>query len=322
MSSIKKVIPLSGFAFLIVIVFHLFPVNFFQSYILNSAFENLLHPYGFAVVTVFLLFVLYPSLQQAPRKLLPLFFMSTALFCIAVGLISEITQFFFNRDASFDDLRNDTLGTISGILLFISLIRRSLIVNTLFRTAMLLTGILILVFTSIPFAKAAFAVYSRDNQYPALFGFEKKWEKMFIDTQSSTSTFTDNKLFWPGNTSTHSLKVDLHDGEYPGVAFSDVYSDWSKADSFSFGLYSLSDSLFTLYIRINDSFHNNEYNDRFNAELSVSPGKNQYSFAIDDIAKSLKTRTMKMKQVETVILFGLKSNSGKSFLLDSIRLNR
>jgi uncharacterized membrane protein len=322
LSTIKKAIPFLGCVFLIIIVLHLFPVIFFQSYTFNSAFENLLHPYGFACTAAALLFVLYPSFQQSPGKHKTILLLSIIVLCIAIGLTSEIIQHFFNRDASLDDLVNDTLGSVSGTLLFISLTGYSFTDNKWLRYLTLLTGILILAFTSVPFAKVSYAVYLRNNQYPILYSFEKQWENLFIEPQSSTTSFVDNEYFWKDNTSTHSLKVDLHEGEYPGVSFSDIYANWSKADTFSFALYSLTDSSFNLFIRINDSNHNNEYSDRFNATIEVKPGKNHYAFAIKDIAKGLKTRTMNLNRVETVILFGLKSDSGKSILVDSIRLNR
>jgi len=322
LEDIKKCILLLGCIFLIVIILHLFPVIFFQSYILNSAFENLLHPYGFACVSVVFLYVLYPSFLQSSRKRKLALIVSTTILCTAIGLTSEIVQRFFNRDSSLDDLINDTLGSISGALFFISINRHSFIRSNVVRSTFLITGILILGFTSVPFTKVSFAIYFRNHQYPTLFNFEKRWEKTFIDEQSSNVSFVKNEIFWPDNKSAHSLRLDLYDGEYPGVSFSDVYPDWSRADTLSITIYSLSDSSYTLLIRINDSNHNNEYADRFNASLQVNPGSNHYTFAINDIAKSLKTRTMDMKQVETVILFGLKSNSGKSILLDSICLNR
>jgi hypothetical protein len=319
--SIKKAVPFLGCVFLIIIGFHLFPVNFFQSYTLNSAFENLLHPYGFACVAAFFLYILYPSFQNSPRKHKAILLLSTISLCTAIGLTSEIVQGFFNRDASLDDLLNDTLGSVSGTLLFISITRHSFIVNKRLRCTILFTGILILGFASVSFVTVSLAVYFRNHQYPILYDFEKQWEKTFIDTRSSTVSFVDNKVFWTDNKSVHSLRVDLHDGEFPGVSFSDVYSNWSRADTFSFALYSLSDSSYNLFIRINDSNHNNEYTDRFNARIQVNPGNNHYAFAINDIAKSLKTRTLNLKRVETVILFGRENTSGKSILLDSIRLN-
>ncbi len=319
---LNKTSPLLGCVFLIIIILHLFPVNFFQSYILNSAFENLLHPYGFACVAAFLLYILYPSFQQSPRKHKTILLVSTTILCSAIGLASEIIQRFFDRDASLDDLLNDTLGSVAGTLLFISITRYSFIRNKLLRLVMLFTGILVLSYTSVTFTKVSFAVYYRNHQYPTLFGFEKQWEQTFIDAKHSTVSIVSNDTFWEDNKSSHSLRVDLHDGEYPGVSFSDVYSNWSKADTFSFALYSLSDSSYSLFIRINDSNHNNEYTDRFNARIQVNPGKNHYTFAINDIAKSLKTRTMNLNKVETILLFGHKNNSGKSILLDSIRLNR
>jgi uncharacterized membrane protein len=321
-SEVKKSIVFFGILFLTIIILHLFPVNFFQSFILNSAFENMLHPYGFACVAVVLLNILYPSFLQSPLKHKSILLLSTVLLCTVVGLASEIFQHFFNRDTSFDDLLNDILGSVSGTLLFIAINRQSFIKRKAVRCILLFTGILILGYTSIPFTKGLFIITFRNHQYPILFNFENRWEKTFIEAQSSDVSFVNNESLWSDNLSMHSLKVELHDGEFPGVSFSDVYPDWSRADTFSFALYSLSDSPFTLSIRINDSNHNNEYTDRFNANINVNPGKNHYSFAITNIAKSLKTRTMNLKQVETVILFGLKSNSGKSILIDSIRLNR
>ncbi|NLD93529.1 MAG: VanZ family protein [Fibrobacter sp.] len=319
---IKKTSPLLGGAFLIIIVLHLFPLDFFQSYILNSAFENLLHPYGFACVAAYLLYVLYPSVQHSSRKHKIILVLSTTVFSVGIGLASEITQRYFNRDASLEDLLNDTLGSVAGALLFIAITRHSFIKNKLLRLTILLSGILILLSTSVTFAKVSFAVYCRNHQYPVLFGFEKQWEQTFIDAKNSTVSIVNDTTFRSDNKSNHSLRVDFHDRRFSGVTFSDVYPNWSKSDTFSFALYSLSDSSYSLFIRINDSDHTNEYADRFNSRIQVNPGENHCSFAINDIANSLKTRTMNLNRVETIMLFGNKSNSGKSILLDSIRLNR
>lgn len=319
---IKKTSPLLGGAFLIIIILHLFPLGFFQSYILSSAFENLLHPYGFACVTAFLLYVLYPSVQHSSRKHKIILLLSTTVFSVGIGLASEITQRYFNRDASLEDLLNDTIGSVAGALLFISIHRYSFIKNKLLRLIILGTGILILLYTSVPFTKVAFAVYCRNHQHPVLFGFEKQWEQTFIDARNSTVSIVNDTTLRSDTKNNHSLRVDFHDRRFSGVTFSDVYPDWSKSDTFSFTLYSLSDSSYALFIRINDSDHTNEYADRFNSGIQVNPGNNHYAFAINDIAKSLKTRTMNLNKVETIMLFGNKNNSGKSILLDSIRLNR
>lgn len=314
----KKFIPFI-LLILLSIAAHLISFKFFDSVIVDNEFENLLHPIGFAVFSILLLRFILPVKHFNRSKINLKLYGITLLLCVSVGGIAEIAQYFFNRDASFDDLFRDALGACSGILLFLFFSKSAFHRNSI-RYLLLIMSLSIQLILSIIFFKSFIYTLEARDAFPQLFSFEHPWESMFITSNDATIEHISPKEIWLSNKSTLAARITFEKGEYPGICFTDFYSDWTLTDTLKMSIFNSVDTTIFLNLRINDVNHNNDFHDRYNSRLTIYPGENICSIPISEIKTSLAGREMDLSKISKIILFGEMKDSGISFLLDSIYL--
>jgi hypothetical protein len=143
---------------------------------------------------------------------------------------------------------------------------------------------------------------------------------MFISSNDASIENISPKELWPSNKSISVARVTLQKSEYPGICFTDFYSDWSSMDTLKMSIYNPADTTIFLNLRINDINHNNDFYDRYNSRFTIHPGENTCSIPISEIKTSPAGREMDLSKITKFILFGEMQDSGISFLLDSIYL--
>lgn len=243
----------------------------------------------------------------------------TFFLCFLIGGSAETFQYFFNRDASLYDLFRDSLGAFSGILLFIS-IDTAIHLNRVTKRFLMTAGFLVLLFLSFSFLKSVYYTLEAKREFPQLFSFEHTWESLFISCNNATLENISPKGLWNSNESNAVTRITLGNGKYPGIIFEDFYPDWSSMDTFKMSIFCPIDTCFVLDLRINDSKHNDEGHDRYNAKLSIHQGENTWSIPTNIIKAAPAGREMDLSKVAAIVLFDREQGNGKSFLLDSMYL--
>jgi hypothetical protein len=79
----------------------------------------------------------------------------------------------------------------------------------------------------------------------------------------------------------------------------------------------------SMILRINDMEHDlgdNNYNDRFNTRLPLTPGPNQFKLDLDRIKAAPESRSMNMQAIRRLILFTVALPEPKTLYLRDIRL--
>jgi hypothetical protein len=87
-----------------------------------------------------------------------------------------------------------------------------------------------------------------------------------------------------------------------------------------FEVYSLNDTAVPLSIRIDDTSHNQQYDDRFNRRLMIQPGHNRIAIPLDDIRYAPKNRAMDLRQIVAIYIFAIKPAIEYSVYLDNLEL--
>jgi hypothetical protein len=118
----------------------------------------------------------------------------------------------------------------------------------------------------------------------------------------------------------YSLKMTLPPGQYPGVNFERIYSDWSNYRFLKMDLYNPAEDAFTFHVRIDDEKSGWEYADRFDMNFEVKKGKNMISIPTDAIKTNINPRPLDLKNIRRFIVFVPDNRVKRDLFLDNARL--
>src|SRR5690606_20793483 len=112
-----------------------------------------------------------------------------------------------------------------------------------------------------------------DAQFPLLGDFESVWTSRFFERRyHGKFTRTPAPESWLSNQSMVA-RVDFHPGSWPGLAAFDLRGNWGQYDNFVFEVFNPHQQILELTVRIHDTFHNHQHDDRFNITLKLEPGE-------------------------------------------------
>ncbi len=118
----------------------------------------------------------------------------------------------------------------------------------------------------------------------------------------------------------YSLKVYLPPGQYPGILFRGIRTDWSKFRYLKMDVFNPSEEEYNFHIRIDDQQSGWEYANRFDADFLLKPGLNHISIPTSLMKTNLGHRSLDLKQVKGMMVFLINSPKPRQFFLDHIRL--
>lgn len=144
---------------------------------------------------------------------------------------------------------------------------------------------------------------------------------------------SDSLRYWQGNigwtdeqqgTYAPPLRLDLtHRRLYSGVFISRLPRDWRGYDWLQLRLYNPHPEDWYLTLRINDRAHDQgeqNFNNRYNVRLAMTPGWNDFSLALRDIEAAPSDRLMDMRRIQRLGLFATGLEAPHYVLLDDLRL--
>jgi hypothetical protein len=116
------------------------------------------------------------------------------------------------------------------------------------------------------------------------------------------------------------MRLDLKPGAYPGIGIVEPHPDWSGYRVLAITIVSDLDAPLPIAIRVHDAAHDQRYEDRFNRALTVAPGVNRFTIALDDIRHAPDRREMNMRRIRGVLLFAYQRTQPTHLYLGPIRL--
>jgi uncharacterized protein len=133
-----------------------------------------------------------------------------------------------------------------------------------------------------------------------------KWFELSIDHKTSGK---------------YSLKVSLPPGQYPGISFKEIPSDWSRYAYLKMDIFNPSRDSVPFHIRIDDYKSNWEYANRFDRDVELKPGLNPISIPTHSINTNLRHRILNLHKIERLIVFVPNNQKSRELYIDNIRLN-
>jgi hypothetical protein len=124
---------------------------------------------------------------------------------------------------------------------------------------------------------------------------------------------------------TYSLKIQMGNQRYAGVAFNSLVRDWSAYRTLEFDLYNPSQLPLMMMVRISDKQHDlgsNSLADRFNRYLNMQPGWNHISINLDEVARSPEHRSMDMTEITSLVICANRLHEPQAVYLDNLHLGK
>lgn len=263
------------------------------------------HLFSFALWTY-----LY-GLWRRERSFWPLV-VEVLLLTIAVGGLTELLQSSIGREGTWQDLGNDIIGSLVG-LLFLTSARQSL---PFFMLRSIQVPVLILVAWSLlPTGKVIVDDLIARQQFPLLSGFETSLEASRWRGSGKRLVSTD--VAFSGESS---LQVNLNTQRYSGIGLKDFPRDWSNYRSVSLQVFNPETDPLQLHFRIHDHSHVNRYSDRYNNSFKLQSGWNELLIALDDVLNAPKGRKFDLSRVAGMGVFVGKLERPRTIYLDEVRL--
>jgi len=283
-----------------------------SSHRIYQEFWNTGHMVLFAGLAMILLPL--PLFDKKPWWLL---FAFISLFCLVLGMAIEAIQLVVGRSFEMKDLLNDLLGGYLGLLFFTALqSQRPIIIRVVMYPLMLLLVVVALR----PLVSVVVDEFIMEDEFPVLADFETPYELSRWDTHLASISIDDKQVRYGQK----AMRIEFVAGEYPGISLKSFPGVWQGFATVKFSVYNTTDLDITIKLKIYDRQHIDdgyEYSDRFNRELILRPGWNDFSIATENIQAAPKLRSLELGDVASFSLFLNELDKPMLMYFDGLRLS-
>ena len=267
--------------------------------------ENAGHTPLFFVGTLFVLAILRQDFGVGGVRLYALAGLLGAL----TGVLSEILQTPFNRDASWEDVTADCVGVLLALAVH-SMVRHRTVNQRVMRAAALLivAGCLVAYFS--PIVSMVRAYLHRDGQFPVLARFDSPVELYWIVGFGIRREIRDGVL-----------DIEFDRAQYPGLSFHEPVPDWRRFGTLAVDVENPETRLLKLGVRVHDIGHGRAFFDRFNRGFELAGGERRtLRVPLEEIRHAPRNRLMNMAEISDVTLFRTHDSPSQHMRLHSMWL--
>ncbi len=258
------------------------------------------HGIGFAVTTMLALLVLAGGSTTRSR---PLFLQYGTVFVLmaSLGFATEAMQYWLPRDANLEDIRTDLLGTWIGLATFAVFDAR---LRTLGRIGLPLSGLIPFFVLAVPLATCIQAYVRREAAFPVLADYRVSFDDYFLQAQGTSRAHGLMPEDWAAYSGEQAMRISFGTTQWPGLHFAEPAPDWRGYETLALDVTNPNRQPLPLSIRIHDRAHNNQYSDRFNAQVDLEPLKRSVvRLPVADISRAPRSRNLDMGEISGLILF-------------------
>ena len=267
--------------------------------------ENAGHTPLFFVGTLFVLAILRQDFHIGGVRL----YVLAGVLCAIAGVVSEMLQTPFNRDASWEDVQADCVGVLLALAVH-ALLRQRPGRQLVARVAALLiiAGCLVTYFE--PIVSMARAYLHRDGQFPVLARFDSPVELYWIVGFGIKREIREDVL-----------EVEFDRAQFPGLSFHEPVPDWRRFSALVVDVENPETRMLKLGVRVHDIGHGRAYFDRFNRGFDLAGGERRtLRVPLEEIRHAPRNRLMDMAEISDVTLFRLHDSPSQHLRLHSMWL--
>ncbi|HMN42980.1 MAG TPA: VanZ family protein [Povalibacter sp.] len=217
-----------------------------------------------------------------------------AAVALCLALTTEAAQRFVTyKDPSLHDLFFDGVGILAGLCLASRVHEAGFASRRFFLVALIAVAL-----TPLAWCLAAYA--DRGGQFPVIFRLKSPLDLYFVQRTPTIGTAELLHIF----RGTRALPLPLTRGA--GIALDEPYPDWSGWHILAVDIENAAHRNVRVRLRVHDRIHDQSYEDRYNAALEL-PGAQRriFRFSVEQIAASPANRTLDLRSIAGVGLFGL-----------------
>lgn len=250
------------------------------------------------------------SLAPAPQYLIS--FTVAAL----LGALTEVTQAFVGRDASFSDALHDVLGAATFLALFSVVDPRLRGTPSQARVAAFSAAMALLAILAVPIVRSAVEYRRRDDRFPVLADFSRELDRYFIGYNRVSLEHQPLPARWAARADEAALRVIFLGTPYPGISIREPRGDWSAYTTLALDITNPTGEELRLSLRIDDAHHNQQFDDRFNASYCLPAGERTVvRIPLSEVRAGPVRRVLDMKNVAAIFLFRANaSRAGEMYL--------
>lgn len=281
----------------------------------GAALHDSAHAPVFACLTILLLLA---STRHRSQRLAIKDYIVAFVLAVALGFATEVVQRLTGGDASWLDLRSDTIGALAACGLFAAFDRR---VESWQRAALAAAALALLAVHTMQFARVGIAYVHRDRDFPTVFDASNRRAQLFVVATSARIAYSTlppalaNRPFEP------SLRVTMVRGDWPGVAIEEPHPDWSRYAQLKLDLANPQAQPLALNLRVLDRAHNWQTDDRFNRTVHIAANaRTVVSIPIADIERAPRQRRLDTRAIADLRLFTETAPAGRVFYVTRIWL--
>ncbi len=226
----------------------------------------------------------------------------------------EIIQPYFARSRSWIDFAYDMTGASSGCLL------HALLNQPQKKYRYLPVLLLLVLLSSTPLAFAGYAQWQQNSLFPVLLDFENpNLYNLTVWSNSPAPTIVATPKAWTNNPG-HVGAFVFAGEHWANLGLKRISPDWRGYQRLQLDVYVPEPVENPLNIRIIDTHHNWEYDDRFNRSIPLHTGLNHITISLSDIASAPSRRAMDLSQMKEILLFAKPLRNAPVVYIDNIRL--
>lgn len=258
------------------------------------------HGVAFAVTAMLAVFALSVGRRTRRWSLIVQYGIVFVLMAL-LGLGTELMQISLPRDANLEDVRTDLLGAWIGLAAFAVFDAR---LRTLGRIGLPLSGLIPFFVLAVPLVTCIQAYARRQAAFPTLADYRLSYDDYFLQAQGTSRAHTILPQTWAGFTGEGAMRISFGTSAWPGLHFAEPAPNWRGYETLVIDVTNPNPKALPLGIRIHDRAHNNQYSDRFNAQVELDPlQRSVVRLPISDISSAPRNRDLDIEEVSGLILF-------------------
>jgi hypothetical protein len=249
------------------------------------------------------------ALRDKPRFAGARLYVVAAIVGIGTGFLSEVIQMPLARDASWEDVAADAVGTILALAVYAFFEGRSRFHRGHRVVAALVACVCVAIYV-LPIVRMARAYVHRNGEFPVLADFHSRIELYWTVSIGVNRQIVDD-----------ALDVDLVAESFPGVSFHEPVPDWRGYQTLVVDVENPDPEPLNLGLRVHDRLHKRAFSDRYNRHFELAPRERRtLKIPLEDIRHGPRNRLMDMAHIADVTLFRGAPKGSRKLRIYSLRL--
>lgn len=234
-----------------------------------------------------------------------LYYAVAGVFVVVIGVLIDNPQPFATGDGSepSDAVRNIVGGiaclTLSGAL-DRPLRREHDWLRGRPRQLLGWMSVLVLIVVLRSLIDVGLAYAGRNGRFPVLIDLTETWQQRFVDLDNALLFVGQPPPGWTSRSDRETVMISFEGGQDASVTVNEVYPDWGGFNTLRFQIFSDLGDPVILAMHVDDKRSDPPPGDRFDTQLVVQPGLNDYEIPYRDIAAGPASRELRLNRMRRI----------------------